>query len=226
MLKPVPSRRDPDRCAACAHRATDAPQCPAEPTTMRAGYPVCRRHAKARFFALWTGMTMLEACRAYQRVISQLRDPPPPLKQVTEAGSAVMTISDDERDDNVDDPMDDPTDAEVEAAWRRELAVLFRECRNTLKLSQSELAQILDQAGGGRTIGKWERGTQQIPGTAWLALIAMMMADDQIELTQKLFNAESGPVSNSALAFFAVRLGSDPPYGYKLVSDNGDGLEV
>jgi DNA-binding transcriptional regulator YiaG len=117
---------------------------------------------------------------------------------------------------------DDPTDAELEATWRRELADLFRECRHTLKLSQFELAQILAPSGRGHTIGKWERGTQQIPGTAWLALLALMMADDQRELAEKLLNAESGPVSPQALAFFAVRLGTDPPYGYKLVSANGD----
>jgi hypothetical protein len=82
MLKTVPSRRDPDRCAAALTTAPDGPQCHAKPTAIRNGYPVCARHAKARFFTPWTGMTMIEASRAYQRVIQRLRDPPPPLKPV------------------------------------------------------------------------------------------------------------------------------------------------
>jgi hypothetical protein len=82
MLKSLPSRRDPDRCAAILLTVFGQPQCHAKPTTMRNGYPVCRRHAKSRFFEPWTGMTMIEASRAYQRVISRLRDPPPPLKPV------------------------------------------------------------------------------------------------------------------------------------------------
>lgn len=80
MISPVPSRRNPDTCAASLLTVADAPQCRVKPTTVRDGYPCCRRHAKARFFVLWTGMTQLEAGKIYQRTIDQLRHPPEPLK--------------------------------------------------------------------------------------------------------------------------------------------------
>jgi hypothetical protein len=78
----VPSRRDPECCAACLTTVPGFVQCRAKPTTTRDGYPCCRRHAKARFFEPWTGMTQADAARIFDRIILEQLQRPAPLKLV------------------------------------------------------------------------------------------------------------------------------------------------
>ena len=66
---------DPKRCQAVV-LSSDGRQCTAKATAKREGYPVCNRHKKARGFLLWTPvylMSMADACRAFQRLILELR---------------------------------------------------------------------------------------------------------------------------------------------------------
>ena len=56
-------------------------------------------------------------------------------------------------------------------AWEQE--PLFRRCRNTLGLSQAEIADALLVVSD-RTVRRWEAGAIPIPGPAWIAIHYML----------------------------------------------------
>ncbi len=87
MIKAVPNIEPDHRLcrAAAITKPGAAPQCSRRPTEMRQHtdgqlYRVCRQHKLARFFLPWSHRMLisgLEASRAYQRVLLELRGQKP-----------------------------------------------------------------------------------------------------------------------------------------------------